>query len=197
MQKSAMRGQWGARRTMPEFLKNLLSFRLLYILLGGLFFYLVSIMFDLIFIPRLEMTQPWCDKWIERKIGYRTQRECVQFPDKLQELKYRHNQKMEERFTHKMLGIFLFASIFTFFMMLLNPYKFFDQQITLETYTGAIAVAVFYGVIIGFLMPVVLQALMPSPSEWLPDEFFEIRKARTELILRQISELSGQTNQQI
>jgi hypothetical protein len=182
---------------MPEFLKNLLNFRLVYVLVGGLFFYLVSITFDLIFIPKLEMTQPWCDKWIEKKIGYKTHKECVQFPDKLQELKYRHNQKMEGRLTHKMFGIFLFATIFTFFMMLLNPYKFVDQKITLETTTGAIAVAVFYGVIIGFLLPVVLQALLPPPSDWLPNEFFEIQKARRETILRELSEISGQTNQNI
>jgi hypothetical protein len=96
-----------------------------------------------------------------------------------------------------MFGIFLFATIFTFFMMLLNPYKFVDQKITLETTTGAIAVAVFYGVIIGFLLPVVLQALLPPPSDWLPNEFFEIQKARRETILRELSEISGQTNQNI
>jgi hypothetical protein len=179
---------------MPEFLKNFVSFRLLYVLIGGLFFYLVSITFDLIFIPRLEMPQAWCEKWVERKVGYKTQKECVKFSDKLQELKYRHNQKMEERFTNKMFAIFLCATISTFLIMLLNPYKFFDQKITFETYTGSIAVAVFYGVIIGFLLPVAFQALLPPPSEWLPNEFFEIQKARTELILRQISEISGQTN---
>ena len=179
---------------MPEFFKNFLSFRLAYVLLGGLIFYLASITFDLIFIPRLEMTPPWCDKWVERKIGYRTQKECVQFPDKLQELKYRHNQKMEERFTYKMFGIFLCASISTFLLMLLNPYKFLDQEITLETYAGAVVVAVFYGVIIGFLLPVVLQAVLPPPSDWLPNEFFEIQKARKEMILREISK---QVTQQI
>ncbi len=179
---------------MQEFFKNLLNFRLMYILLGGLFFYLISITFDLIFIPRLEMTPPWCDKWIEKRIGYRTQRECVEFPDKLQELKYRHNQKMEERFTYKMFGIFLFATIFTFLLMLLTPYQFLDQKITLETFSGAVVVAVFYGVILGFLVPVVLQALLPPPSEWMPNEFFEIQKARKEMILR---ELSGQINQRI
>jgi hypothetical protein len=179
---------------MPDFLKNLLSFRLLFLLVGGLIFYLVSITFDLIFIPRLEMTPPWCEQWVERKMGYRTQRECVQFSDKLQELKYRHNQKMEERFTYKMFGLFLFASIFTFLMMLLNPYKFLDRPITLETCTGAIAVAVFYGVIIGFLLPVVFQTLLPPPSDWLPEEFFEIQRARREMILREISKISGQAS---
>jgi hypothetical protein len=182
---------------MREFLKNFVSFRLLYILSGGLFFYLVSITSDLVFIPRLEMPQGWCENWVERSIGYRTQNECVQFSDKLQELKYRHNQKMDERQKYKTFGIFLCATGFTFLMMLLHPSKFFDQRITFESYTGIFVVAVFYGIIIGFLLPVVFQALLPPPSEWLPNEFFEIQKARTELILRQILEISEQTNQNI
>jgi hypothetical protein len=179
---------------MLEFLKKFVSFRLLYILFGGLFFYLVSITSDLVFIPRIEMPQGWCENWVERRIGYRTQNECVQFSDTLQELKYRHNQKMEERQKYKTFGIFLCATIFTFLIMLLDPSKFFDQRITFDSYTGIFVVAVFYGVIIGFLLPVVFQALLPSPSEWLPNEFFEIQKARTELILRQLSELLGHTN---
>jgi hypothetical protein len=181
-------------RTMLQFFKESLSFRLLYVLFGGLFFYLVSITSDLVFIPRLEMPPGWCENWVERRIGYRTHRECVQFSDKLQELKYRHNQKMEERQKYKTFGIFLCAIGFTFLMMLLNPSKFFDQTITYDSYTGIFVVAVFYGVIIGFLLPVAFQALLPPPAEWLPNEFFEIQKARTELILQQITEMSEQTN---
>ena len=75
--------------------------------------------------------------------------------------------------------------------MLLNPYSFFDQKITFENYSGAMAAAIFYGVIIGFLLPTVFQALLPSPAEWLPREFYEIQKARTELILKEIMEMSG------
>jgi len=179
---------------MLQFFKKFVSFRLLYVLFGGLFFYLVSITFELVFIPRLEMPPGWCENWVERRIGYRTHSECVQFSDTLQELKYRHNQKMEERQKYKTFGIFLGAIGLTFLMMLLNPSKFFDQTITFESYTGIFVVAVFYGVIIGFLLPVAFQALLPSPSEWLPSEFFEIQKARTELILRQITEMSQQTN---
>lgn len=182
---------------MLEFLRNFVSFRFLYMLFGGLFFYLVSITFDLIFIPRLEMPQGFCEKWVERRVGYRAHEECVEFSDTLQELKYRHNQKMEERFTNKKFGIFLAATTFTFLMMVLSPDKFFDRKVTFEVSTGSFAVAVFYGVIIGFLLPVVFQTLLPPPSEWLPDEFFEIQRARTELILRQISEISGQIKQTI
>ncbi len=176
---------------MQEFLKYFVSFRFLYVLLGGLFFYLMSITFDLIFIPKLDMPEHWCEKWVEKKVRYRTQKECVEFTDKHQELKYQHNQKMEERFSRKMFSIFFLASTLTFLIMLLSPLKFFDQKITLENYTGAMATAIFYGVIIGFLLPTVFQALLPPPSEWLPGEFYEIQKARTELILKEISEISG------
>jgi hypothetical protein len=174
---------------MQALLKNIFNFRLLYVLFGGIFFYLVSISFDMIFIPMLEVQENGCKKWIERKIGYRSQKQCVEFTDKLQELKYRHNQKMEERFTRKMFGIFFLASILTFLIMLLSPFKFFDRQITFENYTLAMATAIFYGVIIGFLMPTVLQALLPPAAGWIPNEFFEIQKARTELILKQLNEM--------
>jgi hypothetical protein len=174
---------------MQALLKNIFNFRLLYVLFGGIFFYLVSISFDMIFIPTLEVQENGCVKWTERKIGYRSQKQCVEFMDKLQELKYRHNEKMEERFTRKMFGIFFLASILTFLIMLLSPLKFFDRQITFENYTLAMAAAIFYGVIIGFLMPTMLQALMPPSAEWMPNEFYEIQKARIELILKQIEEM--------
>ena len=173
---------------MPTFLKNFLNFRLLYVLFGGIFFYLVSITFDMIFIPMLEVQENGCKKWVENKIGYRSQKQCVEFADKLQELKYRHNQKMEARFTHKMFGIFIFASMLTFLIMLLSPLQFFDRKITFENYTTAMATAIFYGVVIGFLFPTMLQALLPPAAEWMPQEFLEIQKARTDLILKQIEE---------
>ena len=175
---------------MPEFLKYFVQFRFLYVLLGGLFFYLVSITFDLIFVPMLEMPENFCEKWVERKISYRSQKLCVQFTDEVQKLKYRHNQNMEKRRAHKMLSLFLIASLLTFSIMLLSPHTFIEQKITLENYTGAMTTAVFYGVIIGFLLPTIFHALLPPPAEWLPNEFFEIQKARTELIMREIAELS-------
>ena len=176
---------------MQALLKYVVNFRLLYVLFTGLFFYLVSITFDLIFIPMLDMPDQWCEKWVERKIRYKSQKQCVEFTNKVEELKYRHNKKMEKRYSHKMFGIFLFATLLTSLIMLLSPYSFFDQKITFENYSGAMAAAIFYGVIIGFLLPAVLQALLPSPAGWLPDEFYEIQKARTELILKEIMEMSG------
>ena len=89
-----------------------------------------------------------------------------------------------------MLSLFLIASLLTFSIMLLSPHTFIEQKITLENYTGAMTTAVFYGVIIGFLLPTIFHALLPPPAEWLPNEFFEIQKARTELIMREIAELS-------
>ncbi|CAB1063708.1 hypothetical protein D1BOALGB6SA_8492 [Olavius sp. associated proteobacterium Delta 1] len=173
---------------MPAFLKYIVNFRLLYLCCAGIFFFLLSSTFDLIFIPRLDMPDHWCDKWAERRIGFKVVEECVQFTDKIQKLKYQHNKRMEERYSHKMLGIFLAAALLTFSIMLLSPYKFFDRKITFENYTGAVAAAVFYGAIIGFLIPAALQALSPSPAEWLPGEFYEIQRARTELILKEIME---------
>ncbi|MEJ2728349.1 MAG: hypothetical protein P8185_07555 [Deltaproteobacteria bacterium] len=44
------------------------------------------------------------------------------------------------------------------------------------------------GVILGFMMPLIFEAILPSPVEWLPEEFLEIRRARIELILNEIVE---------
>jgi len=176
---------------MPAFLKYIVNFRLLYLCCAGLFFFLVSITFDLIFIPLLDMPDHWCEKSVEKRVGFKVVEECVQFKDKIQELKYQHNKRMEARQSHKMLGNFLAATLLTFSIMLLSPHKFFDRKITFENYTGAVAAAVYYGVIIGFLMPTVLQALSPPPAEWLPGEFYEIQRARTELILKEIMESAG------
>jgi hypothetical protein len=38
------------------------------------------------------------------------------------------------------------------------------------------------------LMPIICQALLPPPAEWFPQEFMEIRRARVELILNEITE---------
>ena len=75
----------------------------------------------------------------------------------------------------------------TFLIMLLSPGKFIDHKITLKNYTGAVAIAVFYGVIIGFLLPVALEAMLPPPKEWLPNELDEIKQARIEYVLKEIN----------
>lgn len=177
---------------MKEFLTYFYNFKFLYLLFGGLFCFLVSITFDVIFIPTIKMPGDWCQKWQETKIGYRTQQECTDFKSRLDELKFRHNQKMEKRHTHLTSGLFIGSAILTFLIMLLSPGTFIDHKINFENYSGAIAVAVFYGVIIGFLLPVVLEALLPSPEKWLPEEFYEIRKARIEWVLKELTAEAAQ-----
>jgi hypothetical protein len=173
---------------MNPLIKYLLNFRLLYIIVGGIFFYLLSTVIDPIFIPTLGMPETWCKKWIERKISYRSQEECVEFANQIDELKYRHNQRMENRRTHKMFGLFLAASALTFLLMILKPIYFFGDGVVITNITGVIAAAVYYGVIIGFLMPTFLQLLLPPPLDWLPREFSDIQQARVDYILKNIME---------
>jgi len=45
---------------MHPLIKYLLSFRLLYIVGGGFFFYLLSVFIDPVFIPALQMPENWC-----------------------------------------------------------------------------------------------------------------------------------------
>lgn len=172
---------------MKEFLKYFYNFKFLYLLFGGLFCFLVSTTFEVIFIPTIEMPGDWCQKWQETKIGYRTQEECIELNSRVDELKYRHNQKMEKRHTYLISGLFIGSALLTFLIMLFSPGTFIEHRINFENYSGALAVAVFYGVIIGFLLPVVFEASLPSPERWLPEEFYEIRKARIEWVLKEIT----------
>ena len=175
---------------MNPLIKYLLSFRLLYLVGGGFFFYLLSVFIDTVFIPSLQMPENWCQKWIETRSGYQKQEECIEFGDTRDEIKYKHNREMEKRRSNKMLGLFIAASVITFILMVLNPAKFFGAGVSIENYTGAVATAVFYGLILGFIFPTIFQTLLPPPLEWMPQEFLEIRQARIEFILRSIEKLN-------
>ena len=175
---------------MHPLIKYLLSFRLLYIVGGGFFFYLLSVFIDPVFIPVLEMPENWCQKWIETRSGFQKQMECVEFGNTLDELKYNHNRAMEKRRANMMIGLFIAASVITFFLMVLNPANFFGAGVSIENYTGAVATAVFYGLILGFIFPTIYQVLLPPAIEWMPEEFLEIRRARIEFILKAIGKMS-------
>ena len=175
---------------MHPLIKYLLGFRFLYIVGGGFLFYLLSIFIDAVFIPTLEMPENWCQKWTETRSGYLKQMECVEFGNSLDELKYKHNREMEKRISNKVLGLFIAASVTTFFLMVLKPTNFFGDGVSIENYTGAVATAVFYGIILGFIFPTIYQMLFPPPIEWMPEELLEIRRARIEFILRALEKLS-------
>ena len=146
---------------------------MLYMVVGGFIFYLLSILIDPIFIPTLKISD---------------NNECTEFSNKLAEQKYRHNRKMESRRANKMIGLFMAASVVTLLLMVLKPSLFFGSGVKIEDYTGAFATAVFYGIILGFIMPVFYESLLPPPSEWLPAELEEIRTARIELILKKMAD---------
>jgi hypothetical protein len=175
---------------MNPIIKNLINFRLLYILVGGCFFYLSSATFDAIFIPTLEFEDGWCKEWTEIKFMYRSKKRCVNFKNKVEEFKYRHNQKMDKRESHKTFLMFLVATLVTFSLMMLKPSLFFGKNTALNNYTGAMATAVYYGTILGFIIPIIFQQLLPPSTQWFPDDFQEIRQARIEYLLKENAELS-------
>jgi cyanate permease len=114
--------------------------------------------------------------------------DCIKFKNRIEELKYKHNKRMEKRSSRKVLFLFLLASGVTYLLMVLRPTLFFDKGDYLGYTTGMIATAVLLGVVMGFVMPIICQAFLPPPAEWFPQEFMEIRRARIELILNEISE---------
>lgn len=168
--------------------KHLQLFLLFYLLIGGVFFYLLGATFDTIFVPTIEQPDGFCEEWTERAFRWHRTQDCVKFKNHIEELKYKHNKRMEKRSSVKVLFLFLLASCVTYLLMVLRPTLFFDRGDYLGYTTGMIATAVLLGVIIGFMIPIICQALLPAPAEWFPEEFMEIRQARIELILNEIME---------
>jgi hypothetical protein len=168
--------------------KHLQLFLLLYMLIGGFFFYLMSVTVDTIFVPTIDQPDGFCEEWTERAFRWHRAQDCVKFKNNLEELKYKHNKRMEKRSDRKVLFLFLLATGVTYLLMVLRPALFFEQGNYLRYTTGIIATAILMGVVLGFMMPIIYQALLPAPSDWLPQEFMEIRRARIELILNEIAE---------
>ena len=174
---------------MNPLIKYLMNFKLLFMAVGGVVFYLISVFIDPIFIPNLPMPENFCQKWIETRSGYQQRTECVEFSNSRDQALYEHNRRMEQRRANKMIGLFIAASIITFLLMLFNPPVFFGPGVKIESYSGAIATAVFFGITMGFLLPTVLQMFLPPPQEWLPRELLEIQDARIEFVLKEIANM--------
>jgi cyanate permease len=168
--------------------KHLQLFLLFYLLIGGFSFYLLGATIDAIFIPTIDQSDGFCEEWTERAFRWYRAQDCIEFKNRVEELKYKHNKRMEKRSSRKVLLLFLLASGVTYLLMVLRPTLFFDRGDYLRYTTGMIATAVLLGVVIGFMMPIICQALLPPPAEWFPQEFMEIRRARVELILNEITE---------
>jgi hypothetical protein len=175
--------------TRMDFLeKHNRVFLLFYMLIGGFSFFLLGVTIDTIFIPTVEQPEGFCKDWTERALKWHRVQECVKFKSRIEELKYKHNKSMERRSSQKVLFLFLLASCFTYLLMALRPTLFFQRGDNLSYSTGVFAAAVLLGVVLGFMMPIIFEAILPSPAEWLPQEFLEIRRARVELILNEIAD---------
>jgi len=168
--------------------KHLQLFLLFYLLVGGVAFYLLSATVDTIFVPTIDQPDGFCEEWTERVFRWYRAQDCIKFKNRFEEFKYKHNKRMEKRSSKKVLLLFLLASSVTYLLMVLRPTLFFDRGDYLRYTTGMIATAVLLGVVVGFMMPIICQALLPPPAEWFPQEFMEIRRARVELILNEITE---------
>ena len=168
--------------------KHLQLFLLFYLLIGGVFFYLLGATIDTIFVPAIDQPEDFCEEWTERAFRWHRAQDCIKFKNQIEELKYKHNKRMEKRTSRKALFLFLLASGVTYGLMVLRPTLFFDKGDYLGYTTGMIATAILLGVVIGFMIPIICEALLPPPAEWFPEEFAEIRQARIELILNEITE---------
>jgi len=171
--------------------KHLRSFLFLYLIVGGLAFYLLSAAIDAVFIYTMKMSPGWCVEYMNVEGKYGFHKECIRFKNKIEELKYLHNQTIEKRIPKRAHAMLALASIVTLLLMLLAPSRFFDNgNEFLHHKTAVFASAVFYGFLLSVVMPLLYGAVLPPPIEWFPDEIIAIRQARIELVLNQIIEAS-------
>jgi hypothetical protein len=77
--------------------KHIQLFLLAYMLIGGFSFFLLSISIDVIFVPTVEQPEGFCEHWTERALRWYRAQDCVKFKSHLEELKYKHNKRMERR----------------------------------------------------------------------------------------------------
>jgi hypothetical protein len=171
--------------------KHLRSFLFLYLIIGGLVVYLLSAAIDAVFIYTVEMSPGWCVESMDAEGEYGFHKECFRFKNKIEELKYLHNQTMKNRLSKRFYAMIALASIVTLLLMLLVPSRFFDNgNEFLHHKTEVFASAIFYGFLLSVVMPLLYGAVLPPPIEWFPDEIVAIRQARVELVLKEIIEAS-------
>jgi len=189
---NAQRRRYGKR--MFPFIrqfKHLRSFLFLYLVICGLAFYLLGVFIESVFIYKLKMSPGWCVEptAVEGEYGYHE--ECIRFKNKIEELKYNHNQTMQKRISIKLYVMFALASIVTLLLMLLAPSHFFDNgNEFIHRKVEVIFSGMFYGFLISIVIPLICIEVFPPPIEWLPNEIISIRQARAEFALQEIIKLS-------
>ena len=171
--------------------KHLTNFLFLYLVICGLLFYLLSVAIDAVFIYKVEMSPGWCVETTDVEGEYGYHKECIRFKNKIEELKYNHNQAMQKRISIRVFVMFALASSVTLLLMLFAPSRFFDNgNEFIHHKAEVIASAIFYGFLISILLPLFYGAVFPPPIEWLPNEIISIRQARVEFVLQEIIKLS-------
>jgi len=137
------------------------------------------------------MSPGWCVESTDVEGEYGYHKECIRFKNKIEELKYNHNQTMQKRISIRVFVMFALASIVTLLLMLLAPSRFFDNgNEFIHHKAEVIASAIFYGFLISILIPLFYGAVFPPPIEWLPNEIISIHQARVEFVLQEIIKLS-------
>ena len=132
--------------------KHLRSFLFLYLIIGGLAFYLLSVAIDSAFIYKVEMSPGWCVESMDVEGEFGFHKECIRFKNKIEELKYLHNQTIEKRISKRLYAMFALASIVTLLLMLLAPSRFFDNGNEFIHHKAEVIVsAIFYGFLISIL----------------------------------------------
>ncbi len=98
------------------------------------------------------MSPGWCVESMDVEGEFGFHKECIRFKNKIEELKYLHNQTIEKRISKRLYAMFALASIVTLLLMLLAPSRFFDNGNEFIHHKAEVIVsAIFYGFLISIL----------------------------------------------
>lgn len=158
-----------------------------FLLIAGIALWLGFAVSQGFFLKSVPQAQHYCKKWVripdgvdapERLAG--SSSHCEEFTSTLEKLKYYHNLRMVKRnrvLLYAVMGAgFMISLVFFYVLPKWRRASYANEQ-------DSIGGALILGLVLAF-SPMLLGAILPSPSKWAPDamnRYFESR--RTEALL--------------
>lgn len=158
---------------------------LLFLSCGGLVAYLLAVAMSSIFLVALPMADDWCLKTEQVQTGPDSyEMVCVEFKNATEQAKHYHNEQMLDR-NKVLLGIefALWLGVTTLLFHWIPKWKGVSQSAEGGNKVFLILCLAFG---VSLAAPRVFSMLLPTPADWFPSVFREIRDAQVEKVLREI-----------
>ncbi|WP_028872325.1 hypothetical protein [Psychroserpens burtonensis] len=155
---------------------------ILYLVIGGFIFYILSVLLSAISIAPIPMDQDWCKYGEDIQIGENEYEfRCLEYKNEWQETIYYYNQKVLERYINLLWFKLILALIVTVFIFYFIP-KW--KGVLNKKGENIIGSLILIALVIVLIIPFIFSFLLPPPIEWLPDIFEEINDAQINEAIR-------------